>query len=40
VLRRPTTSVFHCLRVVEQGLRAHAHWRGAVVAARGLAERR
>jgi hypothetical protein len=32
--------VFHCLRVVERGLRAHAHWRGAVVAAPGQAERR
>jgi hypothetical protein len=39
VLRRPTASVFHCLRVVEQGLRAHAHWRGAAVAAPGQAER-
>lgn len=27
-LRRSTASVFHCLRIVEQGLRAHAHWRG------------
>jgi len=39
-LRRPTASVFHCLRVIEHGLRAHAHWRGAVAAAPGQAERR
>jgi len=28
-LRRPTAAVFHCLCVLQQGLRAHARWRGA-----------
>ena len=29
-LRRPTAAVFHCQRIVEQGLRAHTRWRGPV----------
>jgi len=28
-LRRPTAAVFHCLRIVERGLLAHARWHGA-----------
>jgi hypothetical protein len=27
-LRRPTAAMFHCLCVLQQGLRAHARWRG------------
>jgi hypothetical protein len=29
-LRRSTAAVFHCLGVLEQGLRAHARWRGVL----------
>ena len=29
-LRRATAAVFHCLGVLEQGLRAHARWRGVL----------
>ena len=29
-LRRPTATVHHCLCILEQGLRGHALWRGAV----------
>ena len=29
-LRRSTAAVFHCLAVLELGLRAHARWRGVL----------
>jgi len=30
LLRRPTAAVFHCQRILEQGLHAHGLWRGVV----------